>query len=141
MMGIFNKVNLKQFTTLKYITSNLKDDHSMATINCEIRSDKLDTPYYLDTEIAITHCTGMYNKGILHAMDVFKHHRMYNLREIKYNEIKEMMDNTFNKEDKHITIEKKEKSTVIKIETMTVKELQDILVEYEDFFRIIDELA
>lgn len=140
-MEFFNKVNLKQFKTLQYIIDNVEDDHIMCIINCEIRSDKIDTPYYLDTEISISHCTGTYNKGILHAMDVFKHHRMYNITEEKYAQIKEIIEKTFIEENKFITRELSEEYDIIKIEIMEVSDLQDILNKYNEFFNIIDDLA
>ena len=130
-----------QFETLKYIINNVQDDHIMCIINCEIRSDKIDTPYYLDTEISISHCTGTYNKGILHAMDVFKHHRMYNLLEEKYMEIKDIIEKTFTDENPHINIEFNDTSDIIKIQVMEVTDLQEIFDKYGAFFNIIDELA
>ena len=140
-MELFNKVNLKQFETLKYIINNVQDDHIMCIINCEIRSDKIDTPYYLDTEISISHCTGTYNKGILHAMDVFKHHRMYNLLEDKYMEIKDIIEKTFTDENPNLNIEFSDTSDIIKIQVMEVSDLQEIFDKYGVFFNIIDELA
>ena len=140
-MELFNKVNLKQFETLKYIINNVQDDHIMCIINCEIRSDKIDTPYYLDTEISISHCTGTYNKGILHAMDVFKHHRMYNLLEEKYMEIKDIIEKTFTDENPNLNIEFSDTSDIIKIQVMEVSDLQEIFDKYGVFFNIIDELA
>lgn len=140
-MEFFNKVNLKQFETLKYITDNVQDDHIMCKIHCELRSDKIDTPFYLDTQISISHCTGTYNKGILHAMDVFKHHRMYNITEDKYNEIKKIIETTFTNEEEHIKTELTEKADTIKIEVLEVSDLQEILRKYQEFFNIIDELA
>ena len=140
-MELFNKVNLKQFETLKYIINNVQDDHIMCKINCEIRSDKIDTPYYLDTEISISHCTGTYNKGILHAMDVFNHHRMYNITEDKYNEIKKIIEDTFQSDYEHITTDFSEKADIIKIQVMEVSDLENIFIEFDDFFKIIDDLA
>lgn len=140
-MELFNQVNLKQFETLKYIIDNLHDDHIMCKINCELRSDKIDAPFYLDTKISISHCTGMYNKGILHAMDVFNHHRMYNLKEEKYDEIKKIINETFTEEHPHLSIQKNEKSYIIYVEVLEVSDLQEILNKYKDFFNIIDELA
>ncbi len=140
-MEFFNKVNLKQFETLKYITDNVQDDHIMCKIYCELRSDKIDTPFYLDTQISISHCTGTYNKGILHAMDVFKHHRMYNITEDKYNEIRKIIETTFTNEEEHIKTELTEKADTIKIEVLEVSDLQEILRKYQEFFDIIDELA
>lgn len=140
-MELFNQVNLKQFETLKYIINNVQDDHIMCKINCEIRSDRIDTPYYLDTEISISHCTGMYNKGILHAMDVFKHHRMYNITEEKYMEIKDIIEKTFLEEHDNITCQISKEFAIIKIEVLEVSDLQAIFNEYNEFFEIIDELA
>ena len=140
-MELFNKVNLKQFETLKYIINNLQDDHIMCKINCELRSDKIDAPFYLDTKISISHCTGMYNKGILHAMDVFNHHRMYNLKEDKYYEIKKIIEETFTEEHPRMSIEKGEKIDTIYIDVLEVSDLKEIFDKYNDFFNIIDELA
>lgn len=140
-MELFNKVNLKQFETLKYIITNVQDDHIMCKINCELRSDKIDAPYYLDTQISISHCTGTYNKGILHAMDVFNHHRMYNITEKKYNEIKEIIENTFKEEHQHISTELTTQYDIVKIEVLEVSDLEEIFNQYPDFFNIIDELA
>lgn len=140
-MELFNQVNLKQFETLKYIINNVQDDHIMCKINCELRTDKIDAPFYLDTEISISHCTGMYNKGILHAMDVFKHHRMYNIKEEKYNEIKFILDKTFTVETDYISREKSDSYDIIKIEVLEVSDLKDIFDKYDEFFKIIDELA
>ena len=140
-MELFNKVKLKQFKTLKYIIDNVDDDHVMCTINCELRSDKIYTPFYLDTEVAITHCTGTYNKGILHAMDVFRHHRMYNIIEDKYDELKDIIETTFNNSNEHISTELSEKYDIIKIECMTVEQLDNVLTVYKEFFSLIDDLA
>lgn len=140
-MELFNQVNLKQFETLKYIMNNVQDDHIMCKINCELRTDKIDAPFYLDTEFSISHCTGTYNKGILHAMDVFRHHRMYNIKEEKYIEIKDILDKTFSDDDKNINREKTEDYDIIKIEVLEVSDLKAIFEKYEDFFNIIDDLA
>ncbi|MBE6486134.1 MAG: hypothetical protein E7Z85_04740 [Methanosphaera stadtmanae] len=140
-MELFNQVNLKQFETLKYIINNVQDDHIMCKINCELRTDKIDAPFYLDTEISISHCTGMYNKGILHAMDVFRHHRMYNIKEDKYNEIKYILDKTFTEDEQNITREKSDGYDIIKIEVLEVSDLKAIFEKYNEFFKTIDELA
>ncbi|HIH34903.1 MAG TPA: hypothetical protein HA255_00475 [Methanosphaera sp.] len=140
-MELFNQVNLKQFETLKYIIHNVQDDHIMCKINCELRSDKIDAPFYLDTKISISHCTGMYNKGILHAMDVFNHHRMYNLKEDKYEEIKKIINETFTEEHPLITRKFSQEVNSIYIEVLEVSDLQDIFDKYDDFFKTIDDLA
>lgn len=140
-MELFNQVNLKQFETLKYIIHNVQDDHIMCKINCELRSDKIDAPFYLDTKISISHCTGMYNKGILHAMDVLNHHRMYNLKEDKYEEIKKIINETFTEEHPLITRKFSQEVNSIYIEVLEVSDLQDIFDKYDDFFKIIDDLA
>ncbi len=140
-MELFNKVNLKQFKTLKYISDNVQDDHITCKIKCELRTDKIDAPFYLDTEISISHCTGMYNKGILHAMDIFKHHRLYNLKEEKYNDLKQLFDTAFSEDDSHIIKQSDDGYDILKIEVLEVSDLQNILEKNNDFFNIIDELA
>lgn len=140
-MELFNQVNLRQFETLKYIIDNVQDDHIMCKIKCELRKDKIDAPFYLDTKISISHCTGMYNKGILHAMDVFNHHRMYNIREDKYNEIKDLIDSSFTEDYPHVSIDIGDDVNIIMIEVLEVSDLKDIFDKYDDFFKKIDELA
>ena len=83
----------------------------------------------------------MYNKGILHAMDVLKHHRMYNITEDKYLEIKNIIENTFTEEHENITCQLSDKLDIIKIEVLEVSDLQAIFNEYNEFFEKIDELA
>lgn len=140
-MELFNQVNLRQFETLKYIINNVQDDHIMCKIKCELRKDKIDAPFYLDTKISISHCTGMYNKGILHAMDVFNHHRMYNIKEDKYNEIKDLIDSSFTEDYPHVSIDIGDDVNIIMIEVLEVSDLKDIFDKYDEFFNIIDELA
>ena len=138
---LFNKQNLKQFKTLQYLTENTDEEHSMCKINILLTTEKIDTPYYLDTQIAITHCTGTYSKGILHAMDVLKHHRMYNMTEEKYKELYEAIKEIFNEENDEINIIQTPTQQEITIETLTTEKLVKILGKYHEFFDKIDQLA
>lgn len=141
-MKPFHKSNLKQFETLKYIIENTQEHHITCIINIMIQSDKIDTPYYMDTEIAITECTQTENKGIVHAMDVLKHHRMYNITEDKYREMKKIIDEKFkDADDKTITTNLTSTKDEIEIRTLNKSKLDKILTEYEELFKIIDDLA
>lgn len=141
-MQPFHKSNLKQFETLKYIIENTQEHHITCIINIMIQSDKIDTPYYMDTEIAITECTQTENKGIVHAMDVLKHHRMYNITEDKYREMKKIIDEKFkDADDKTVTTNLAPTKDEIEIRTLNKSKLDKILTEYEELFRIIDDLA
>lgn len=138
---LFNKQNLKQFKTLKYLTENTDEKHSMCKINILLTTEKIDTPYYLDTQIAITHCTGTYSKGILHAMDVLKHHRMYNITEEKYQELHKTIKETFTQENDEVNLIQTPSQQEIEIETLTTEKLVEVLEMYQEFFDKIDQMA
>ncbi len=143
-MELFNKTNLKQFELINYIMNNLDDDHLSVKIVYVVRSDRFDVPYYVDTKILLSYCSDIHDKGIIHAMDVINHHRMFNLTESKYNEIKEELVNSYNKNKDYIndnvTI-KIDKISSIKVEARTSEELQEIFDVYHSFFELIDSLA
>lgn len=63
-MTLFSKINLKQFETLNYIVNNTDIAHITCIIKCIIQSDKLETPYYMDTEISLSHCVEMRKRGL-----------------------------------------------------------------------------
>ncbi len=142
-MDLFNDVNMKQFELVKHIIDNENDDHVKAKLVCFLRCDRYDVPYYMDTQILLTYCSDIHDKGIIHAMDIFNHHRMYNLTEDKYNELNTKFKEYISEEDnnKQIKVSIEDKKSSLHIETLTTDELQDIFTKYGEFFKIIDELA
>ncbi|OED29888.1 hypothetical protein [Methanosphaera sp. WGK6] len=142
-MNLFEKSDLIEFKTLKYIIDNTEEHHITCKINIMMQSDKIDTPYYMDTKIAITHCSETENKGIIHAMDVLSHHRMYNLTEEKYNEMKNIIEYSFSKKEqtKILTVNMTDTKYEIEIRTLNKTKLDKILSQYKILFDKIDELA
>lgn len=141
-METFNNANLRQFQTLQHIIDNSDEEHITCIINILIQSDKIDTPYYLDTKIKITHCAETINKVIVHAMDVLENHRMYNITEEKYNQIKTLVDKLFEgNNDLRTKTEITPQKDGIQIITMNKKKLQKTLNEYENLFQVIDDLS
>lgn len=140
-MNLFNEINLKEFELLKYISQNTKSPHVTCIIKILLQSDKIETPYYMDTEISLSYCMENHNKGIVHAMDVLKHHRMYNLTEEKFNEFKKTMKNFENTQEKTIKTEFTKNKQTIEIQTLNTSKLKYILEEYKELFEKIDQLA
>ncbi|MDO5825865.1 MAG: hypothetical protein BZ137_02090 [Methanosphaera sp. rholeuAM130] len=140
-MDLFNKVTLKHFNFLRFVAQNIDDDHVMCKITTIARSDRIDTPYYMDVHFALTFCSDIEDKGIYHAMDILKNQRLYNLTEDTYNTVVSSFINSFeNVNDERIKLRIEEKLNQIEIQTTTSAELLEMLDKYEDFFNMIDSL-
>ena len=75
-------------------------------------------------------------------MDVLENHRMYNITEEKYNQIKTLFDKLFkDNNDLRTKTEITPQKDEIQIITMNKKKLQKTLNEYENLFQIIDDLS
>ena len=83
-----NNANIKQFQLIKFLNENVNDDHVISRISIVLRRDKLEAPYYMNTKIRLSSCLDNGEKGLIHAMNILNHSRMYNLTEDRYNEIK-----------------------------------------------------
>lgn len=86
-----NTANIKQFQLIKFINENSNDDHVISKISIVLRRDKIEAPFYMITKIRLSSCVDNQDNGIIHAMDILNHQRMYNLTEDKYNEIKSLI--------------------------------------------------
>lgn len=141
-MSLFNKMNLKQFETLKYIADNADTPHVTCIIKCMIQSDKIETPYYMDISILVSHCVENHEKDIVHAMDVFNHHRMYNLTDKKHSQLKKLMIDTFmDVSTKTMNVDFSKNRQIVEIKTLNASKLKSTLNEYETFFKTIDNLV
>ena len=67
-----------------------------------LRRDKLEAPYYMNTKIRLSSCLDNGEKGLIHAMNILNHNRMYNLTEDKYNEIRTMIMSKNDEEFKNL---------------------------------------
>ena len=135
-----NCANIKQFRLIKYINENSCDDHIISKISIVLRRDKIEAPYFMNTKIRLSSCMDVEDNGVIHGMDILNHHRMYNLTEEKYNEIKALIMDTFDSSHNHVNIFKKEKELKIVLMSKNDDEFINLFKEYHEFFDKIDNL-
>ncbi len=135
-----NNANIKQFQLIKFINENCIDDHVISKISIVLRRDKIEAPYFMDTKIRLSSCIDMEENGIIHAMNILNHNRMYNLTEDKYNEIKSLITDAFDEESDQVKIFKKEKRLKIVLMSKNDEELKFLFKEYGELFEKIDNL-
>lgn len=137
-----NSANIKQFQLIKFINENCNDDHVISKISIVLRRDKIEAPYFMNTKIRLSSCIDMEDNGIIHAMDILNHHRMYNLTEDKYNEIKSLIIDSFDENDESdkVKIFKKDKQLKIVLMSKNDEEMTDLFKNYHELFDRIDNL-
>lgn len=136
-----NCANMKQFQLIKFINENCSDDHVISKISIVLRRDKIEAPYYMDTKIRLSSCIDRQDNGIIHAMDIINHHRMYNLTEDKYDEIKSLIGDAFDNESDMVKIFKKDKKLKIVLMSKNDDEFMHIFENYHELFDEIDNLV
>ena len=134
--------NIKQFRLVKFINENCSDDHVISKISIVLRRDKIEAPYYMDTKIRLSSCIDMPENGVIHAMDILNHNRMYNLTEEKYDQIKSLITDAFDESDESdsVKIFKKEKKLKIVLMSKNDEEFADLFESYHELFDEIDSL-
>lgn len=134
--------NIKQFRLVKFINENCSDDHVISKISIVLRRDKIEAPYYMDTKIRLSSCIDMAENGVIHAMDILNHNRMYNLTEEKYMQIKSLITDAFDEsvESDSVKIFKKEKRLKIVLMSKNDEEFADLFESYHELFDKIDSL-
>ena len=132
--------NIKQFRLIKFINKNCDDDHLMAKISIVLRRDKIEAPYYMDSKIRLSSCIDKPENGVIHAMNILNHNRMYNLDEIKFNEIKSLIEDTFDDESDAVKVFKEENKLKIVLMSKNNDETRKIFDNYHDLFDRIDFL-
>ena len=134
--------NIKQFRLVKFINENCSDDHVISKISIVLRRDKIEAPYYMDTKIRLSSCIDMAENGVIHAMDILNHNRMYNLTEEKYRQIKSLITEAFDEIDESdsVKIFKKEKRLKIVLMSKNDEEFADLFESYHELFDEIDSL-
>lgn len=134
-----NSANIKQFQLIKFINENSNDEHVISKISIVLRRDKIEAPYYMITKIRLSSCIDMEEKGIIHAMDILNHHRMYNMTEEKYNEIKSLIIDGDHESDQ-VKIFKKDKQLKIVLTSKNEDELNNLFKNYNELFDRIDNM-
>ena len=134
--------NIKQFQLVKFINENCDDDHVISKISIVLRRDKIEAPYYMDTKIRLSFCIDMPDNGLIHAMDMLNHNRMYNLTEEKYDEIKSLIINAFDNDNEsdQAKIFKEDKRLKIVLMSRNDDELRNLFESYHELFDKIDNL-
>ena len=133
--------NKKQFQLIKFLNENVNDDHVISRISIVLRRDKLEAPYYMNTKIRLSSCLDNGDKGLIHAMNILNHSRMYNLTEERYNEIRSMIINTFeDNKSEQVEFSKNDKQIKIAIMSKDDEEFKSLYENYHDLFEKIDNL-
>ena len=135
-----NNANIKQFQLIRFINENCIDNHVISKISIVLRRDKIEAPYFMDTKIRLSSCFDRQENGLIHAMDILNHNRMYNLTEDKYAEIKSLITDAFDEESDKVKIFKKEKQLKIVLMSKNDDEIRALFNEYGDLFEKIDNL-
>ena len=137
-----NSANIKQFQLIKFINENCNDDHVISKISIVLRQDKIEAPYYMNTKIKLSSCIDNEDNGIIHAMNILNHNRMYNLTENTFNEIKSMITDKFNNmaQSDQIKIFKKDKQIKIILISRNDDEFRNLFENYKHLFDKIDTL-
>ena len=136
-----NNANIKQFQLIKFLNENVNDDHVISRISIVLRRDKLEAPYYMNTKIRLSSCLDNGDKGLIHAMNILNHSRMYNLTEERYNEIKSMILDTFeNNQSEQVEFSKNDKQIKIAIMSKNDEEFKSLFESYQELFEKIDNL-
>lgn len=130
--------NIKQFQLIKFINDNCDDDHLMSKISIVLRRDKIEAPYYMDSKIRLSSCIDKPENGVIHAMNILNHNRMYNLCEDQFNEIKSLIEDTFDDESDAVKVFKEEKKLKIVLMSKNNDETRKIFDNYHDLFDRID---
>ena len=134
-----NSANIKQFQLIQFINENCNDDHVISKISIVLRRDKIEAPYYMITKIRLSSCIDKPENGIIHAMDILNHQRMYNLTEDKYNEIKSLIVDKDHKSDQ-VKIFEKDKQLKMVLMSKNDDELMNLFKNYQELFDKIDNL-
>ena len=136
-----NNANIKQFQLIKFLNENVNDDHVISRISIVLRRDKLEAPYYMNTKIRLSSCLDNGENGLIHAMNILNHSRMYNLTEERYNEIKSMILDTFeNNQSEQVEFSKNDKQIKIAIMSKNDEEFKSLFESYQELFEKIDNL-
>ncbi|WP_405289266.1 hypothetical protein [Methanobrevibacter sp.] len=136
-----NNANIKQFQLIKFLNENVNDDHVISRISIVLRRDKLEAPYYMNTKIRLSSCLDNGENGLIHAMNILNHSRMYNLTEDRYNEIKSLIIETFeNKQSEQVEFSKNDKQIKIDLMSKNDEEFKNLYENYHELFEKIDNL-
>jgi hypothetical protein len=136
-----NSANFKQFQLLKFINENFNDHHVISKISIVLRRDKLEAPYYMNTKIRLSTCMDKEENGLIHAMDILNHSRMYNMTEYKYDEIKSLILDLFDGDNSdQVEFSKNDERLKISFMSKNDDEFRRLYENYHELFEMMDNL-
>ena len=136
-----NGANIKQFQLLKFINENCNDHHVISKISIVLRRDKLEAPYYMNTKIRLSTCMDKEENGLIHAMDILNHSRMYNMTEYKYDEIKSLILDLFDGDNSDpVEFSKNDERLKISFMSKNDDEFRRLYENYHELFEMMDNL-
>ena len=96
----------------------------------------------MDTKIRLSSCIDMADNGIIHAMNILNHNRMYNLTQETYNEIESMICDAFGdvEQSDSVKIFKKEKRLKVVLMSKNEEEFMKLFESHQELFDKIDSL-
>ena len=139
MTFLNENAKIRQFQLVRFINENSSDDHVISKISIVLRRDKIEAPYYMSTVVRLSTCIDMPDKGMVHAMDMLNHHRMHNLTEDKYNEIRALVIDS--EGDGQVKITKEEKRIKMEMTSKSDEEFERLLEKHHELFEKIDGLV
>ena len=137
-----DNANIKHFQLIKFLNENCSEDSVITKISIVLRRDKIEAPYYMGINIRISSCIDRKDNGLIHAMDMLNHNRMYNLTKYKYDEIKSLMIDICDNHNisDHLSIFKKDKQLKIVLMSKNDDEILNLFENYGELFDKIDAL-
>ena len=95
----------------------------------------------MNTKIRLSTCMDKEENGLIHAMDILNHSRMYNMTEYKYDEIKSLILDLFDG-DNSDQVEFSQNDKRLKIDLMSKNddEFRNLYENYHELFEMMDNL-
>ena len=95
----------------------------------------------MNTKIRLSTCMDKEENGLIHAMDILNHSRMYNMTEYKYDEIKSLILDLFDG-DNSDQAEFSQNDKRLKIDLMSKNddEFRNLYENYHELFEMMDNL-
>ena len=139
MTFLNENANIRQFGLVRFMNENSSDEHVISKITIVLRRDKIEAPYYMSTVVKLSSCLDMPERGMFHAMDMLNFHRMHNLTEEKYNQIRTLIINA--QDNNLVKIKREEKRLKMEMTSKSYEEFEKLLRNYHELFEMIDGLV
>lgn len=139
MTFLNENANIRQFGLFKFMNENSSDEHVISKISIVLRRDKIEAPYYMSTVVRLSSCLDMPERGMFHAMDMLNFHRMHNLTEEKYNQIRTLIIDA--EDNDLVQISREDKRLKMEMTSKNDEEFAELLQKHHELFEMIDGLV